>query len=296
VNISPHVSDELLSAYVDGVVAGEEAVAAGTHIFSCADCSRRLELLRATRAAVQSLPVEALPRPIDLAFLGGDGAATNAERRGFFAWLGRRPPAWLAPVASAATVLALLVALAPGIHVTPGASTVGTGQRQISAGLGSGGVEPRGALASSAPGATSNQKNFEQGVAPLAAAPVPRPYQVSSQFPAAGGTTLSLAASPASARVSQSVQLTVTATGGDSDKNLSSRGLQLYARHGTAETALGGVSGSGETSTLRSHEQLTFNISWTAGGNSGSGSYTLIARLFLADGSVLEVQLAYTVG
>ena len=92
------------------------------------------------------------------------------------------------------------------------------------------------------------------------------------------------------------MQLTVTATGGDSDQNLSSRGLQLYARHGTAETALGGVSGNGETSTLRSHEQLTFNIAWTAGGNSGSGSYTLIARLFLAGGSVLEVQLAYSVG
>src|SRR5258708_10685930 len=60
-----HLSDEQLSAHLDGAVDAEVTV----HLPGCQPCPQRLPMLRATSQAVGTLPDTAPARPLDLPFL-----------------------------------------------------------------------------------------------------------------------------------------------------------------------------------------------------------------------------------
>jgi len=89
-----HVLD-LLSAYLDGEVTGEERSAVDAHLEACASCSSELEAIAAIRDAVRSLPM--LEPPIPLL------PAARRQRR----WIG-------AAASVAAGALAIGIVFGPG--------------------------------------------------------------------------------------------------------------------------------------------------------------------------------------
>jgi len=95
-----HLFDEVLSAHVDGALDQAELAAVEAHLTSCADCSRRLQLLRATSRAVAGLPDEE-PGPLDFSFLPANPTSVVSLP----APRGWRPPSWAVPVLAAAAVL-----------------------------------------------------------------------------------------------------------------------------------------------------------------------------------------------
>lgn len=53
---------ELISAYLDGELAGKELAQLTSHLASCGRCSAEMEDMQRVRTAVRSLPVLELPR------------------------------------------------------------------------------------------------------------------------------------------------------------------------------------------------------------------------------------------
>ncbi len=62
VRIQDHLSDEDLSAWLDGALGEHEALAADRHLGSCRQCAARYAGLRATRDALRHLDPVPLPR------------------------------------------------------------------------------------------------------------------------------------------------------------------------------------------------------------------------------------------
>ena len=86
--------DDLLSAWLDGELTGEERAAADRHLAACEMCRTELAAVEGARSAVRSLP-QLSPLP---------GAVAPLRRR-------RRPAAWAAAVAAA---LAVALWIGPG--------------------------------------------------------------------------------------------------------------------------------------------------------------------------------------
>ncbi len=66
VRIQDHLSDEVLSTWLDGALAEYDALAADQHLGSCRQCAARYAGLRATRDALRHLDPVPLPRDFRL--------------------------------------------------------------------------------------------------------------------------------------------------------------------------------------------------------------------------------------
>lgn len=91
---------ELLSAFLDGEVTGEEQSQIAEHLAGCSSCQEEFESLNAARAAVRSLLVLEMP----------PGLVPSGDEMAEVIPLNRRPPVWIA--AAAAAILALFIGIA----------------------------------------------------------------------------------------------------------------------------------------------------------------------------------------
>lgn len=115
---SDHVTDEILSAFADGVLAADDAALVENHLGECPDCSARLAAFDAVRAALRRSTVEPVA-PVDevtrrrmiSAALNAPGAARAARGSG--------PTARYRALAVAA-VAVLAVAAVATLRVTGG--------------------------------------------------------------------------------------------------------------------------------------------------------------------------------
>ena len=124
----PHMTDEQLSAQLDGALGDEESAVVDSHLEDCAECAARRDLLRATSQAVAGLPGEELPRSLDLAFTR-QGVEPNSSTapRGFAARvIHGRPPVWLPTAVAAAAVLVLAITVAPRLLPPAGGASQST--------------------------------------------------------------------------------------------------------------------------------------------------------------------------
>jgi hypothetical protein len=97
---------ELLSAYIDGEVTGDERALVETHLATCVTCARDMATLRQTVTMLRQLPPVAAPRPFTLR--ESDVAPTRPAR----------PAWWRLPWAQglvAATAMLLCVAAVGGV-------------------------------------------------------------------------------------------------------------------------------------------------------------------------------------
>jgi hypothetical protein len=302
-----HLSDDLLSAHVDGELSPQESSDVAAHLFSCSECSTRLERLRATSRAVSSLPVLEPPRPLDLGFLA-------APRRR--PWLERilpvRPPTWVAPAAAIAAVLLIGVGLVSRYALLPTGNqqTAGSGvaqrsasgdnaQRSTSGGTGSAPAPGAAAPPSPSGGEAFNTAPTSTG-APRSTLDAPGSTATRagarSSFDSAGGLSLALVPSARTAPAGRVVRIQVEADGGARDLRLGSAGITLYAVHNGVETPLGGIHGSGLL--IPAHQARGFTVSYAAGWSArgfAAGDYSLLVRAVLEDGTVLPVSVAFPV-
>lgn len=107
---------ELLSAYIDGEVTGDERALVETHLATCVACARDLASLRQTVTMLRQLPLVAAPRPFTLR--ESDVASIRPARP---AWW-RLP--WAQGLVAAAAVL-LCVAAAGGVWLLGRTGMVG---------------------------------------------------------------------------------------------------------------------------------------------------------------------------
>jgi len=289
-----HLADELLSAHVDDALTSDESAKVANHLFTCGACSERVDRLRATRRAVAALPLEAPTRALDLGF-------TRAPRPQ--PWWQRlvpaRTPSWAPPLAAAAVVAALAVGLAPALLRA-------TASRQSAeTALGAPGRSQKQALpavpaASGAPAADSAVTN---GAAGSAARPAPGSQFLGSlaadspsrQYAADGGATLRIETNPSIAGTGSPVQVALTLTAGSTDLHLGPQGVQVLVRRGATESVL--VASRTAAQVVGAGTTLQATDSWSAGAGSGppeAGTVQLIGRVYLANGTVLEVSLSFT--
>lgn len=271
--MSLHLSDELLSAELDGALSSEEAATVSEHIGSCAACRLRQDMMRATAQAVAGLPVVAAPPPLDLSFLPNAHSApiVLVPRR----W---RPPTWAGPVLAAAALLLVAVTFAPTwLRAGGGAPTAATTA-----------ARPTG-------GANAQDRNVAIPASPQsgtadapAAGPVPG---ASHTFPEANGLTLSLGPAPSGTRAGQAVVLTVQARAG---QPLRLTELNLQVRHGSTASVIAKSTATG----LSSGEQADLSATWKAGqmgSSTAPGDYQLEGHAVLADGRDLFVSVTINV-
>ena len=287
-----HLTDEQLSAQLDSALGGDESTAVTSHLATCADCTARIDMLRATSQAVANLPEVEMPRPLDLGFLRGTPQRAAAETpRGLVARIIHgRTPTWVPTAMAFAAVLVLAINVAPRL-LPPGG-----GASRTAAGLGAGGAKqaspPSGfqdlaPQATGAPGAAAGALNSSRG------APVP-----SAQKSVAGpdGSSITLAANPQAASAGQPVQLLLKLVGGHSDISLAPQGMQVHVTQGSTQLRLAGTIGTNQQ--VKSGQELDLTSEWSAGAVAGPpapGTYSLMGRVFLADGRVIEVTLPFTV-
>lgn len=164
--MSAHLQDELLTAALDDSLSGADREAVDAHLAVCAQCRGDLELARAGREALRSLPNEIRP-PIDVAaavaaeFAGGERerpAATAAAPSG--------PPRWYraAGLVAAAAAIALAVLIVP--RVTGGEHQ----DRSLTAAV--------GAEAGSAPEAGGSGPTTSEAARPIALEVSPTDYDL----------------------------------------------------------------------------------------------------------------------
>lgn len=276
--MSLHLSDELLSAEVDGALAPEEAAGVATHVEECAACRHRREMMRATASAVAALPLEEAPRGLDLSFLPRGVEALSpvvlAPRR----W---RPPMWVAPVLAAAAVLLVAVTVTPSLlRGRGGASTAASGLSQPTAGAvaqdqSQFGRSPLGPTPGS-PGAAF--------AAPQAGAGLPGASQT---YADAGGLVLELRPSVRTASAGQPVTLTVEARAGQA---VPLRSLSLQVGPGPGLGAIASSSAAG----LAAGRLASLSATWTAGQlgvATRPGDYVVEGHAVLADGRTFSVSV-----
>lgn len=97
-------ADELISAYLDGELTGNERQSLMSHLGECGRCSRELNELQAVRAAVRALPIVDMPA----------GLVPEADAE--IIPLHRNRGLW---VGAAAAILAFVVAVATLFGPTP---------------------------------------------------------------------------------------------------------------------------------------------------------------------------------
>jgi hypothetical protein len=277
--VSLHVSDELLSAELDGALSTEEATALSEHIGSCAACRQRQAMMHATARAVAGLPAVAAPPSLDLSFLPHAPSApiVLAPRR----W---RPPTWAAPVLAAAALLLVAVTFGPTwLRAGGGATTAGTTAARPTG----------GANAQDRNGAAPASPEFGTAEAPAARLPgnLAATPGASHTFPDANGLTLSVGPAPSGTRSGQAVALAVQARAGQA---VHLTELNLQVRHGSTTSVIARSTAAG----LSSGEQADLSATWKAGqvgSSTAPGDYQLEGHAVLADGRDLFVSLTITV-
>lgn len=276
--MSLHLSDEQLSAEVDGALLADEAAEAAAHVRECAACRHRRELMRATAGAVATLPLEEAPGGLDLSFLPRRAEALSPVVLSPRRW---RPPMWVAPVLAAAAVLLVAVTVAPSLlRGRGGASTASSGPSQPAGGAlaqdqSQFGHSPLGSTPAS-PGAAF--------AGPQAGAGLPG---ASHTYADAGGLVLELRPSVSTASAGQPVTLTVQARAG---QPVALRALSLQAGQGTGLSAIASSSAPG----LASGQRASLSATWTAGQVGGAtqpGDYVLEGQAVLADGRTFSVSV-----
>ena len=288
-----HLTDEQLSAHIDGALEREEQAAVAIHLGACSDCTARVDLLRATTQAVATLPPEEMPRPLDLGFLRGSTspALAEASRRGFVARIIHgRPPVWLPTAVAAAAVLVLAVDIGPRLLPAQ------RGVPETSAGQGAGTTASRSDqhnFAAPAPLGTNPSVN---GAAPGGSALKSGDQAASKSVAGPDGSTVTLAANPRTASSGHPTQVALVVVGAPPGTSLASSGMELFVSQGANQARLAGLAGAGQQ--VKSGEQLDLTTTWTSGAVSGPpapGSYTLIGRVFFADRRMVEVSLPFSV-
>jgi hypothetical protein len=291
---TPHLTDEQLSAHIDGALEREEQTAVASHLGACADCTARVDLLRATTQAVATLPPTEMPRPLDLGFLRESTAPARAEasRRGFVARIIHgRPPVWLPTAVAAAAVLVLAVDIGPRLLPAGGRVT------ETSAGQGAGPTASRSDqhnFAAPAPPGTNPSVN---GAAPGSSALKSGDQAATKSAAGPDGSTVTLAANPPTASSGHPTQVALVLVGAPPGTSLGQSGMELVVSQGANQARLAGSVGAGRQ--VKAGEHLDLTATWTAGavfGPPAPGSYTLIGRVFFADGRLVEVSLSFSVG
>jgi anti-sigma factor RsiW len=269
--VTLHLSDELLSARLDGALDASEAAEMQAHLAECETCRHRMELMQATKQAVAALPDEATPAALDLSFLDRRTGDARILRPSPARW---RPPVWAVPATAAAAVLLVAVSFGPSL-------LAGHGGAGTSAGLG-------------ASQAGNNADQAPQFATRSAASPVPGG--------AGGGAALNTQAGPAgsgtrSLNDSQGLTLTLTPASTTARTGQPLR-LALEVRASRA-VSLGSVSiqvrGGGGSAILASTssenlgagQNTTLSVNWSAGQVSGPaqpGDYQVEGHVILADG------------
>jgi anti-sigma factor RsiW len=289
-----HLTEEQLSARLDGALAAEEQATVSDHLAACADCAARIDLLRATSQAVATLPPEEMPRPLDFGFLHERTPATTAEapERGFIARIVHgRPPVWVPTAVAAAAVLVLAINVAPRL-LPPGG-----GASQTSAGNSEKAVAPV-ANQYAAPLVPGGSSTSAAGAAPGSAT---RAGDLAAQAArktviAPDGSNVTLLANPATTSSGRPTQLVLKLVGAPSGTTLAPDGIQIYVSQGPNQLRLAGSVGAGQQ--VKARQELDLTAEWSAGavfGPPAPGSYTLIGRVFLGDGRVVEVTLPFNV-
>ncbi|GAC1327717.1 MAG: hypothetical protein NVSMB17_02150 [Candidatus Dormibacteria bacterium] len=284
--MSPHLSDELLSAHHDGALDAAEVGSVASHLAGCSDCGRRLALLQATSRAVAGLPGE-VPGPIDFSFLATprDHVVSLPART---RW---QSPRWVAPLLAAAAVL--LVAGGVGsLALRPPGSTSGASTALGRPQLADGGAVPGGGGATGgpgsvpAPGSVTGRADSGPGLLLPQDSRAALPGASSSRtFAAAGGATLSVNASPAAAQRGQATQYGMALRAGSSAVEV--RELRVTLRRGRDTV---GVLGAGPQTVPVGNAATLFGT-WDAGQGAVPGDYLVEARAVLADGSELLVEV-----
>ncbi|MGI8608360.1 MAG: anti-sigma factor family protein [Candidatus Dormibacteria bacterium] len=287
-----HISDEVLSAHLDGDLDPREDRQARDHLASCLDCSRRLELLGATARVISALPGESLPAPLDLAFLStlaADPLVIPQPRR----W---RPPTWAAPVLAAAAVLLVAVTLGPRLLPHGGASTAAsTTGSATSRSLTDRSVagSPSGAAGAGATGGTGGTAASGPGVPALGQfAAAPGAHSARS-FAQAGNAMVDLNASQPTARGGDSVTLMVAVRAGSTDLQVQRAYITVSRGNVSQQVAAGG------TELVPAGQARSVSGTWVAGklGSAAEapGDYLVEGHVVQADGSELRVSLTITV-
>ena len=299
-SLAPHLSDEQLSAHIDGALDAPETAAVAAHLDACSECTTRIDQLRATSRAVGGLALEEPPRSVDLGFLPATRDATNAgDLRSDIRpaapagpslvtrFLRARTPAWATAGLAAAVVLVLAIAVAPGLRGASNGASIASGPA-AGAGVGSPSAES-GAL--------------RQGTAPEPAVPQPGAAAPGSQaqrgatnlqsvaVPNAGGLTLSLSTPSGSARRSDVVPIAARLGGATSDQSFSAYSLTVTVSGGGG-TVVGASTGADLV--VRGGGNQDYVFQWVSSlGTPAPGAYTLVATL-ISDGHSVSVGIPIT--
>jgi hypothetical protein len=293
---APHVTDEQLSAQLDGALGQDESAAVHSHLADCVECAARRELLRATSQAIAGLPGEELPRPLDLAFTRqGVQPSASDTPRGFAARvIHGRPPAWLPTAVAAAAVLVLAITVAPRFLPPTGGtsrSTAGLAGQEATVAPQFGGAPAQG---NQSPGASSQgQAGSINKANPGLLAPRDTATQTGH---GPDGSTLTIVVSPPGASSGLPTLVVVKLVGGPSGTALAPQGMELFIGQGATQVRL--AASTGGSPRLNRGEELDLSGQWSAGalvGQPAAGTYTLIGRARLNDGVIVEVTLPYIV-
>ena len=308
---APHLSDEQLSAHIDGALDAAEAEAVATHLDACAACTGRVDQLRATSRAVGGLALKEPPRAVDLGFLretgeapaGGDlrsdiRPAAPAGPSLVTRFLRARTPAWATAGLAVAAVLVLAIAVAPGLRgVGSGASTASG----PAAGVGGGAASPSGASGALRQGAAPQQAAPPAGAAPGSQAQRGATNLQSVAVPNAGGLTLSLSTPSNSARRGDVVPIAARLGDASSDQSFSAYSLTVAVVASRPAAAPSGAAGgtvvgasTGADLVVRGGGSQDFVSQWVSSlGTPAPGTYTLVATL-ISDGHSVSVSIPIT--
>ena len=118
--------EELLAAFVDDALDPEQGDDVERHLGACEACSEEVVLAEAARAAVGSLPEEAMPeRTAEALARAVDGeAARRRSRAPTRSRPSRRSSTWLAGLAAAAVIVGLLAVALPTLSGSGGSRVV----------------------------------------------------------------------------------------------------------------------------------------------------------------------------
>lgn len=286
-----HLSDEVLSAHLDGALDGAGQRQVADHLRNCVACTHRLELLAATARAISELPDEQPPAPLDLSFLPPRVATGPRVLPVPARW---RPPAWAAPVLAAAAILLVAVTLGPGL-LRGGPPTATSSQ----AGSSSDGnaLAPRAGSPSGLPGGLPD-------LGPTAGGAVPKsgslPFATTSgagaaqSFPQSGGASVALSAGQKSPRAGQPLTLNLVVHAGSTPLQPQRSFISVSRDSASQEvTAAGGE-------TILPGQASSLSGTWDAGklgsAPEATGDYQVDGHVVLSDGSDLHVGFTIHVG
>lgn len=283
-----HLSDEVLSAHLDAALDGAGQRQVVDHLQTCLACSHRLELMTATAGMISGLPDEQPPAPLDLTFLPLPVATGPRLLPMPARW---RPPAWAAPVLTAAAILLVAVTLGPGL--LRGAPRTATSS-QAGSSSDRNGLAP---LAGSPSGSLPDGGTTAGGVAPNAGS---LPFVTTSgaraaqSFSQSGGATVTLSAGQMNPRAGQALSLDLVVQAGST--TLQQRRSFISVSRNSASQEVAAADGE----TIPFGQASSLSGSWDAGklgsAAEATGDYQVDGHVVLSDGSDLHVGFTIHVG